>query len=57
MFTIPISEAGDDLTIHFAHHRSDQKGAIPLLFQHGWPGNFLEVISAIRKSLVLEIAD
>ncbi|CZR60538.1 related to hydrolases or acyltransferases (alpha/beta hydrolase superfamily) [Phialocephala subalpina] len=43
MFTIPISEAGEDLTIHFVHHRSDREGAIPLLFQHGWPGSFLEV--------------
>lgn len=43
MFTIPISEGGEDLTIHFVHHRSDREGAIPLLFQHGWPGSFLEV--------------
>jgi pimeloyl-ACP methyl ester carboxylesterase len=43
MFTLPISEAGEELTIHFVHHRSDHEGAIPLLFQHGWPGSFLEV--------------
>jgi hypothetical protein len=43
MFTLPISEAGEDLTIHFVHHRSNQRGAIPLLFVHGWPGSFLEV--------------
>lgn len=42
-FTIPISEAGENLTIHFVHHRSDREGAIPLLFQHGWPGSFIEV--------------
>lgn len=43
MFTLPISEAGEELTIHFVHHRSAREGAIPLLFQHGWPGSFLEV--------------
>jgi pimeloyl-ACP methyl ester carboxylesterase len=43
MFTLPISESGETLTIHFVHHRSEREGAVPLLFQHGWPGNFLEV--------------
>lgn len=43
MFTLPITEAGEDLTIHFVHHRSSHPDAIPLLFQHGWPGSFLEV--------------
>lgn len=43
MFTLPISEAGEELAMHFVHHRSEREGSIPLLFQHGWPGNFLEV--------------
>jgi pimeloyl-ACP methyl ester carboxylesterase len=43
MFTLPISEGGENLTIHFVHHQSSRHDAIPLLFQHGWPGNFLEV--------------
>ena len=43
MFTLPIEEAGETLNMHFVHHRSSVAGAIPLLFQHGWPGNFLEV--------------
>ncbi|KAH6674276.1 alpha beta-hydrolase [Halenospora varia] len=43
MFTIPIKHDEEELTIHFVHHRSNREGAIPLLFQHGWPGNFLEV--------------
>lgn len=43
MFTLPIKEAGEDMKTHFVHHRSDREGAIPLLFQHGWPGSFLEV--------------
>jgi len=51
MFTLPIEEAGEKLNMHFVHHRSDRPGAIPLLFQHGWPGNFLEV-DGIIDSLV-----
>ncbi|KUJ15802.1 alpha/beta-hydrolase [Mollisia scopiformis] len=47
MFTLPISEGGEDLTIHFVHHRSSREDAIPLLFQHGWPGSFLEVSKII----------
>jgi pimeloyl-ACP methyl ester carboxylesterase len=43
MFTLPISEACETMAIHFVHHQSDREGAIPLIFQHGWPGNFLEV--------------
>jgi pimeloyl-ACP methyl ester carboxylesterase len=43
MFTLPITEAGETMAIHFVHHKSDREGALPLLFQHGWPGNFLEV--------------
>ena len=29
--------------VHFVHKRSDNPNATPLLFAHGWPGNFLEV--------------
>jgi hypothetical protein len=43
MFTMPIEESGEVLTMHFVHHRSEHKDALPLLFQHGWPGSFLEV--------------
>ncbi|KAJ9603644.1 hypothetical protein H2200_011830 [Cladophialophora chaetospira] len=41
------------LDIHFLHKKSDAKGAIPLLFVHGWPGNFLEatkIIDALSSS-------
>ncbi|KAI9812742.1 MAG: hypothetical protein M1827_004498 [Pycnora praestabilis] len=31
------------LDIHFLHQKSAVKGAIPLLFVHGWPGSFIEV--------------
>ncbi|KAG8747601.1 hypothetical protein FRC10_000143 [Ceratobasidium sp. 414] len=29
--------------VHFVHKRSRNPGATPLVFVHGWPGNFLEV--------------
>jgi pimeloyl-ACP methyl ester carboxylesterase len=31
------------IDMHFLHQKSEVKGAIPLLFVHGWPGSFLEV--------------
>ncbi|KIW76534.1 hypothetical protein Z517_11280 [Fonsecaea pedrosoi CBS 271.37] len=40
-------EGYEPLNIHFLHKRSSAKGAIPLLFVHGWPGNFLEVTKII----------
>lgn len=33
--------------VHFVHKRSDNPSATPLLFVHGWPGNFLEVSKII----------
>ncbi|KAJ6078832.1 alpha/beta-hydrolase [Penicillium canescens] len=32
----------DPLPMHFLHQKSEVKGAIPLLFVHGWPGSFFE---------------
>ncbi|KAJ8083462.1 hypothetical protein PM082_009336 [Marasmius tenuissimus] len=37
------------LNIHYVHKKSEAKGAIPMLFVHGWPGSFIEV----RKILPL----
>ncbi|TEB22768.1 alpha/beta-hydrolase [Coprinellus micaceus] len=37
------------LSIHYVHQKSKVVDAIPLLFVHGWPGNFLEA----RKILPL----
>lgn len=34
----------DELDIHFVWQKSEVKNAIPLLFVHGWPGSFIEVI-------------
>ena len=51
-YTIPISVDGfETLNVHFAYQESEVKGAIPLLFCHGWPGNFTEV-SKILPELV-----
>jgi len=38
----------ESLRIHFIHKKSQAKNAIPLLFAHGWPGNFLEVTKLLE---------
>ncbi|KEF62850.1 microsomal epoxide hydrolase [Exophiala aquamarina CBS 119918] len=43
-------EGYENLKIHFLHKKSNIKGAVPLLFVHGWPGNFLEA-TKIMESL------
>ncbi|KAH9979704.1 Alpha/Beta hydrolase protein [Russula compacta] len=48
MFTRPIKVEGfGELSVHYVHQRSSVKGAIPLLFVHGWPGSFLEVTKVL----------
>ncbi|RFU24501.1 hypothetical protein B7463_g11834, partial [Scytalidium lignicola] len=43
-FTMDVDVEGfETLNIHFVHEKSEIKGAIPLLFIHGWPGSFNEV--------------
>ncbi|CDO76878.1 hypothetical protein BN946_scf184591.g3 [Trametes cinnabarina] len=50
MFTRDIDVEGHGkLNIHYVHQKSEVQNAIPLLFVHGWPGDFLEV----RKILPL----
>lgn len=51
MFTTDIEEAGETINLHFVHHRSDDPSAVPLLFAHGWPGNFLEVFTCRPTAL------
>jgi pimeloyl-ACP methyl ester carboxylesterase len=41
-------EGFENLKIHFLHQKSKLKGAVPLLFVHGWPGCFLEVTKIIK---------
>ncbi|ESK87719.1 epoxide hydrolase [Moniliophthora roreri MCA 2997] len=49
-FTRDIETEGHGvLNIHYVYKESEVPSAIPLLFVHGWPGNFLEV----RKILPL----
>ncbi|KAF7865830.1 hypothetical protein EAF04_005995 [Stromatinia cepivora] len=33
-----------ELDVHFVWQRSEVKEAVPLLFVHGWPGSFMEVL-------------
>ncbi|KIV79949.1 hypothetical protein PV11_07488 [Exophiala sideris] len=33
--------------VHFVHQTSKVKNAVPLLFAHGWPGNFTEVTKVL----------
>ncbi|KAK2732371.1 hypothetical protein FQN55_004244 [Onygenales sp. PD_40] len=35
------------LSVHFVHQRSELANAIPLLFVHGWPGSFIEVLKIL----------
>ncbi|KAF7550658.1 hypothetical protein G7046_g7948 [Stylonectria norvegica] len=47
-FTTNVSVDGfGDLNIHFVHQKSSHPDAIPLLFCHGWPGSFLEVLKIL----------
>ncbi|CAE6406700.1 unnamed protein product [Rhizoctonia solani] len=35
--------------VHFVHKKSNNPSATPLIFVHGWPGNFLEVSKMIDE--------
>jgi hypothetical protein len=39
----------DTYDVHFIHARSSVKNAIPLVFAHGWPGSFIEVIKMLPE--------
>ncbi|MFG3439033.1 epoxide hydrolase family protein [Nonomuraea sp. NPDC047897] len=48
----------DGQRIHFAHIRSTDPDALPLMLLHGWPGSFLEfldVVEPLRKDFHLVI--
>ncbi|KAH9169974.1 alpha/beta-hydrolase [Lactarius sanguifluus] len=48
MFTRTIEVDGfGELSVHYVHQKSATKGAIPLLFVHGWPGSILEVTKVL----------
>ncbi|KAK7427292.1 hypothetical protein QQZ08_006229 [Neonectria magnoliae] len=47
-FTTKVAVEGfGDLQVHFLHQKSTKPDSIPLLFCHGWPGSFLEVIKIL----------
>jgi pimeloyl-ACP methyl ester carboxylesterase len=37
----------DSLGVHFVHVRSREKGALPLVLSHGWPGSVVEFLDVI----------
>ncbi|KAG8688961.1 hypothetical protein FRC11_004418 [Ceratobasidium sp. 423] len=43
------SEKHGQQEVHFVHKRSENPSAVPLIFVHGWPGNFLEVSKIIDE--------
>ncbi|QRW15236.1 epoxide hydrolase [Ceratobasidium sp. AG-Ba] len=49
-FTTDIETVSNGIQkLHFVHKRSGNPAAIPLIFVHGWPGNFLEVSKMIDE--------
>ncbi|KAM0409814.1 hypothetical protein ACHAPZ_000398 [Fusarium culmorum] len=47
-FTTSVSVDGfGDLEIHFLHQKSSKPDSMPLLFVHGWPGSFVEVLKIL----------
>lgn len=47
-FTLDCPVEGQEtINVHFLHQRSSRPDAIPLLFVHGWPGNFTECYKLI----------
>ncbi|KAF4975211.1 hypothetical protein FZEAL_7968 [Fusarium zealandicum] len=43
---VPVDNYGD-IQVHFLHQKSTKPDSIPLLFCHGWPGSFLEVLKIL----------
>ena len=42
-FRMPVN----GIDMHFAHHRSEDPHAVPLLLIHGWPGSFVEFMDIL----------
>lgn len=45
---VPVDRFGS-ITTHFIHQKSQNARAIPLLFCHGWPGSFIEVLKILPE--------
>ena len=39
----------ESLNVHFIHAKSPIRGAIPLLFVHGWPGGFCKMLPILTS--------
>ncbi|CAF9927205.1 hypothetical protein IMSHALPRED_007157 [Imshaugia aleurites] len=42
-------EGFEELNVHFVHSPSSSTNAIPLLFLHGWPGSFQEIVKTLPE--------
>ena len=42
-------EASRGLKIHFVHKPSSKTNAVPLLFCHGWPSSFTEILPLLNE--------
>ncbi|TVY92011.1 putative epoxide hydrolase [Lachnellula willkommii] len=55
-FTTKVDVDGfGELEMHFVHKKSPKADSIPLLFCHGWPGSFIEVLKILP--LLVENSD
>lgn len=57
MYTVKLEEAGEVIDLHYVHHRSTREDAVPLIFAHGWPGNFMEVCTSCLHVLTMHRDD
>ncbi|KAI7038525.1 hypothetical protein KC352_g46784, partial [Hortaea werneckii] len=51
-YTVPISDDGITIDVHFMALFSEKPDAVPIAFYHGWPGSFLEflkIFELLRK--------
>ncbi|CAN8103242.1 unnamed protein product [Discula destructiva] len=42
-----LVEGFGEIDVHFVHQKATRTDSIPLLFCHGWPGSFLEVVKIL----------
>ncbi|KAK5116441.1 hypothetical protein LTR62_007989 [Meristemomyces frigidus] len=47
-YTVKIEDQGFEFEIHFVALFSRKRDAVPLVLLHGWPGSFLEFLSALE---------
>jgi hypothetical protein len=47
--SIDVSDDFGPLNVHFVHSKSSKADSTPLLFFHGWPGNFAEITKGLKR--------